>query len=489
MFAYVLRRLLLMIPTTFGIALVVFMLYQAAPGDPATVMMGMSGGGELGTDSDIEARVDAFKRRYGLDRSLAVQFFNYIGPFNLKRDGHPWFTSPATERKTVQVELEGGGQVVEGIPLAIPPVSEASAEVSAAATASSDVLVDEAAGQAAWSNAQAELVAAGELGLPAVFSRLYELRQSADSRAPAIERLLAVLKKASGAAPRHDESRGLSAELRAWFGWYYQGPGKRLHNSGAKPWGGLLVFDLGEEMQRKTPVAAELLRRLKLTVPLSLISVLLSYLVALPMGIFSVRRQGTKIDAAATLGLFVLYSIPTFWAGLMLIIAFGVMGFDLLPVIGLHSTDYDQMSSLGKLWDVVSHCILPVVTMSYGSLAYLSRQMRAGMLEVIRQDYIRTARAKGLSERVVIYKHALRNSVIPIITLFASILPILVGGSIIVEAVFDLPGMGKYAFEGLLRRDFNIVMATTIFVGIMTQLGILMSDVVYSIVDPRIRYD
>jgi peptide/nickel transport system permease protein len=131
---------------------------------------------------------------------------------------------------------------------------------------------------------------------------------------------------------------------------------------------------------------------------------------------------------------------------------------------------------------------LPVITMSYGSLAYLSRQMRAGMLEVIRQDYIRTARAKGLSENVVIYKHALRNSVIPIITLFASILPILVGGSIIVETVFDLPGMGKYAFEGLLRRDFNIVMATTIFVGIMTQLGILVSDIVYSLVDPRIRF-
>ena len=107
----------------------------------------------------------------------------------------------------------------------------------------------------------------------------------------------------------------------------------------------------------------------------------------------------------------------------------------------------------------------------------------------MRQDYIRTARAKGLSERVVIYKHALRNSVIPVITLFASILPIMVGGSIIVESVFDIPGMGRYAFEGLLRRDFYIVMSTTIFVGIMTQVGLLLSDVAYALVDPRIRYD
>ena len=126
--------------------------------------------------------------------------------------------------------------------------------------------------------------------------------------------------------------------------------------------------------------------------------------------------------------------------------------------------------------------------MTYGTLAYLSRQMRSGMLDVIRQDYIRTARAKGLSETKVVYKHALRNSLIPIITLFASVLPVLVGGSIIIEKVFDIPGMGKYAFEGLLRRDFYIIMPTTIFVGVMTQFGILLSDITYSLVDPRIRH-
>jgi peptide/nickel transport system permease protein len=109
------------------------------------------------------------------------------------------------------------------------------------------------------------------------------------------------------------------------------------------------------------------------------------------------------------------------------------------------------------------------------------------MLDVIGQDYIRTARAKGLAERAVVYKHALRNSMIPVLTLLASILPVLIGGSVIVERVFDIPGMGSYAFEGLLQRDFTIVMATTLFVGIMTQLGILLSDVLYSVVDPRIR--
>jgi peptide/nickel transport system permease protein len=229
------------------------------------------------------------------------------------------------------------------------------------------------------------------------------------------------------------------------------------------------------------------MRRLKVTVPLSLIAVLLSYLIALPLGIFSVRNQGTKIDGGLTIVLFILYSIPTFWAGLMLILIFGKTGLDLLPVLGLHDKDADSLGSVAYAWDVVKHAVLPVLTLTYGSLAYLSRQMRAGMLEVIRQDYIRTARAKGLSERMVVYKHALRNSMIPVLTLLASILPILIGGSIIVEKVFDIPGMGKYAFEGLLKRDFYIVMAVTIFVGIMTQVGILLSDITYSLVDPRIR--
>lgn len=490
MFAYILRRVLLMVPTTLGIALIVFSLYHAVPGDPATVMMGMGTGGEMGSDSDVEARIDSFRRRFGLDRSLPVQFLNYVGPFNLLRDGHPWFSSPYTERETEERELADGTRVVEGEPLDIQPLPGTAPERAEAFAAAAASLADDGADEAARGQALALLAQGREEALPALFSTLYDLRGSYSTREAAFGRLFEALAATSGREqPAHDPERGVEGRAESWFGWYYRGPGERVRNTGVKPWGGLLAFDLGLEMQRKTPVAEELVRRLKVTVPLSLVSVLLSYLIALPLGIFSVRRQGTRIDAVSTVGLFVLYSIPTFWAGLMLIIVFGKMGLDVLPVIGLTDIDHDQLSPMGKVWDIVSHCILPVATMTYTSLAYLSRQMRAGMLEVIRQDYIRTARAKGLSDNVVVYKHALRNSVIPVVTLFASILPILVGGSIIVEKIFDLPGMGKYAFEGLLRRDFYIVMATTIFVGIMTQIGILLSDITYSLVDPRIRYD
>ena len=486
-----------MIPTTFGVALVVFMLYQAAPGDPATVMMGM--GGEMNQNSDAGARIDTFRREHGLDRSLVVQFFSYIGPFNLSRNGHAWFTTPFTERKIEEVQLESGETLFEGKPMAIEHLPGTSPEERVALDEWVAVLENDHAGELsevgaeAWARAGEQLVSRGATALPALFTSLHAVALDLERGAGRIERLSKVLALSTGHAPEvsaeRQEQLGLGALVRHWFGWYYSHGGLRVRNSGEDPWGGLLAGDLGREMQSRESVAEELLRRLKVTVPLSLISVLLSYLIALPLGIFSVRGQGTFLDGVATVVLFVLYSIPTFWAGLMLILVFGATGVDWFPVLGLHDKDAASMDLAAWLWDLCLHAVLPVATLTYGSFAYLSRQMRAGMLDVIRQDYIRTARAKGLSERVVIYKHALRNSMIPVITLLASILPILIGGSVIVEKVFNIPGMGMYAFEGLLRRDFYIVMATTLFVGIMTQVGILLSDITYSLVDPRIRHD
>lgn len=263
-----------------------------------------------------------------------------------------------------------------------------------------------------------------------------------------------------------------------WFG-----------GTGHDRWGGLLALDLGRELGRPSvPIVEELGRRLAVTIPFSLISTFLIYFLALPLGVFSAVRHGTRLDAGVTLLLFVLYSVPLFWGALLLILGFGTTGLDWLPVVGLHDKDAADFSSARYLGDLFLHCILPIAALTYGGLAYLSRQMRAGMIDQLRADYVRTARAKGLSERAVVGKHALRNSVIPVITLFASILPILIGGSVIVETVFDIPGMGKYAYDGLLARDYGIIMATTTFSALMTLVGILLADIAYALVDPRISY-
>ena len=250
------------------------------------------------------------------------------------------------------------------------------------------------------------------------------------------------------------------------------------------------TLDFGSEFfQPNVQVADELWRRLKITVPLSLIATLLSYLIALPLGIYSAVKRGSLWDKVITFGLFLLYSLPTFWAGLMLILAFGATGLEWFPVIGLHGKDAASMTTWQYVMDTIWHGVLPVATLTYGGVAYLSRQMRVGMLETIQQDYIRTARAKGLDRKKIIFKHALRNSVIPVITVFASILPILIGGSVLVETIFNIPGMGLYAFEGLVMRDYNIIMATVTFSAFMTLLGFLLSDILYAVVDPRIAYD
>lgn len=271
----------------------------------------------------------------------------------------------------------------------------------------------------------------------------------------------------------------LGPDGHPWFG-----------GSGRKPWGGLLTGDLKREFHRpNVRILDELGRRLRVTVPFALASVLLSYAIALPLGVWSVLRQGTRRDAFATVVVFLLYSIPTFWAGLLLQLVFGANWLGWLPVLGLHDKGADSLATGPWLWDLFLHAVLPLACLTYGAFAYLSRQMRAGMIETIRQDYVRTARAKGLPEHVVVLKHALRNSMIPVLTLFASILPTLIGGSVIVESIFDIPGMGKYAFEGLLNRDYNIVMATTTFSAVLTLFGILVSDIAYALVDPRISYE
>ena len=486
-----------MIPTTLGVALVIFTLYHAAPGDPATVMMGNQTQGSAGADSDTESKIDKFRRKHNLDRNLVVQFLDYIGPFNLSPDGHPWFSSPRTERVTKATEVTDSDSGVthtidEGLPIEVEHLVETPPEERKRLDAAVTGLLSAASSDGERSAAIETLRASpSKRALPPMMAALFHRRLAGADERESIARVIGGLETLTGAAPELDpqltERDGQRHSIKRWFAWYYANGGYRTQNSGAKKWGGLLALDLGVEMQSKLPVADELVKRLKVTVPLAGISVLLSYLIALPLGIFSVRRQGTMVDGSLTIGLFVLYSVPTFWMGLMLILVMGKTGLDLLPILGLHDKDADSYGALRYAWDTFLHMILPIATLTYGSLAYLSRQMRAGMLDVIRQDYIRTARAKGLSDDVVIYKHALRNSMIPVLTLLASILPILIGGSVIVELVFNIHGMGLYAFTGLTNLDFYVVMATTLFVGIMTQFGILFSDITYSLADPRIR--
>jgi peptide/nickel transport system permease protein len=239
--------------------------------------------------------------------------------------------------------------------------------------------------------------------------------------------------------------------------------------------------------QQEKPIWPDLVEALKVTISINLIVFFLIYLFAVPIGILSAAFPRSWGDRLTTFGLFALYSLPSFWMAEMLRIWFS--GPDRLPIMGLHADNAAAMSTGEWMWDMFLHLILPVTCMTYGGLAYISRQMRAGMLEVIRQDYIRTAAAKGAGKTRLILVHALRNGLFPIITLFASLLPFLIGGSVIIETIFNIPGMGRYAFEGVLRREYDIVMATLTLSAIMTLFGILVADILYVLVNPQVTFD
>ncbi|CAN5338011.1 hypothetical protein BH09SUM1_BH09SUM1_16040 [soil metagenome] len=250
------------------------------------------------------------------------------------------------------------------------------------------------------------------------------------------------------------------------------------------------AFDFGESYAKKRTVTALIAEALPISALISGLSILISYLIAIPLGIMSAMRRHKPDDTVITVILFILYSLPSFWAAaILLLTTTGKPFLALFPARGISSSG---LSIDAGVWpwmiDRAWHLVLPVLCLTYGSLAFLSRQMRSAMLESISQDYIRTARAKGLSWRSVVFKHALRNSLIPVITLSAGLLPELIAGSVIVESIFTIPGMGLLTIEAITNRDYPIINAVVFFSAFLTLIGILLSDIATAMVDPRVNY-
>jgi len=255
---------------------------------------------------------------------------------------------------------------------------------------------------------------------------------------------------------------------------------------------GVFHGDLGESaaVDKGRPVLTLILEKLPVTLRLNIFAILLTYLLAIPLGIFSAVRPDTRTDQTITFVLFFLYSLPVLWSALMLQALFCKGGwYPLFPLKGISPDILPGMSTWTILGRTMLHYILPVFCLSYAGFAGLTRFTRSGMLEVIHQDYIRTARAKGAPESSVILHHAFRNALIIMITLFAGLLPSLAGGSILVEYVFNIPGMGSLSMLALSSRDIPLLMALFAFGGVLTLLGILLADILYVIADPRINFD
>jgi peptide/nickel transport system permease protein len=234
------------------------------------------------------------------------------------------------------------------------------------------------------------------------------------------------------------------------------------------------------------PVLQKIGERLPVTLLLNIVELMIIVMLAIPIGVLSATRQYSKFDKVTTVFVFVGFATPDFWLALMLMIVFGVqLGW--LPISGLRSPTWEYLAFWRQQWDFVAHLILPILVATFGGLAGFSRYMRQSMLEVVRQDYIQSARAKGLSEGVVIGKHALRNALLPIVTVLGLSLPGLIGGSVIVESIFAIPGMGQLMVQAVFERDYPVIMGNLVIVATLTLVANLIADITYSLVDPRIR--
>ncbi len=249
----------------------------------------------------------------------------------------------------------------------------------------------------------------------------------------------------------------------------------------------MLMLDFGRSFAPDSrPVIDKIMERIPITLLINILSMILILIVAIPLGVMSAVKQDSLFDKGTTIFVFIGFAIPTFWLALLLMILLGVQ-LEWLPISGMRSLTYAGLSGPEKVLDIAHHLILPVFVSSFGGLAGMSRYMRSNMLEVIRQDYITTARAKGLDERTVIFKHALRNALLPVITLLGLSVPGLIGGSVIFETIFAIPGMGQLFYQAVMSRDYPTVMGILVIGAVLTLLGNLLADVMYSVADPRIR--
>ncbi len=301
-----------------------------------------------------------------------------------------------------------------------------------------------------------------------------------------------------------DMSQKSNPEARDRFRKKY-GLDEPLHTQYLNWMGKIVVLDFGQSFTKDGKSVMEKIKEsLPKTIVVNVLSMILIFSVAIPIGIMSATRQYSMFDKVTTVVVFIGFAVPTFWLALLLQMLFGVK-LGVLPISGWHdlefeykklafSFDVEVMSTYFqyhflRISDIGRHLILPVFVSAFGGLAGISRYMRSNMLEVIRQDYILTARAKGLKERTVIYKHAFRNALLPVITIIGFSIPGLIGGSVIFESIFAIPGMGKLFYDSVMNRNYPVIMGILVIGAILTLIGNLVADISYALADPRIRHE
>ena len=249
---------------------------------------------------------------------------------------------------------------------------------------------------------------------------------------------------------------------------------------------GVVTLDFGRSIVDRRPVIERIVEKLPNTFQLNLVAFLLAAFIGIPLGMWSATRSGRPAERASAIFFFLLYSLPAFWVALLLMQFFSVR-LQILPLFGMSAGDHETMSAAEQFADRLRHLILPVITLTYAQLAIFVRFSKSAVIEVIRQDFITTARAKGAGAGAILWRHAFRNALIPLITLLGLAIPFLISGSVVVEQIFQWDGVGLLYFESILARDYPTVMGLTVATALITLFAGVLADVLYAFADPRIR--
>lgn len=470
MLKYIIKRILIFIPTLIAISLLTFIISVNAPGDPVeTILNKKSGTTGMSTKATVdETAYINMRHKLGLDLPLF-----YFGMTNA--------TESDTLYRIPKVDVRDNFQHISFIYGNWPNVAHYYStikefEFALASQPRSRDDADAITNATTYVNSLKNIYQANQV------ENIFQKLEFAINSSPKLQALTANLQALRNEWSNIIINRAPYQKYIPVIHWY------GTHNQYHHWLMNFLKGNFGVSYQDMRPVSAVVWSAMKWTMGISLASILLAYLLSIPIGISSAVNKGSRGEKVTTTTLFMLYSLPNFWIATMVIIF--LCGGDWLswfPAPGAAPIPSDA-PFMYQITQGMYRLILPLFCWTYASFAFISRQMRAGMLSSIGQDYIRTARAKGLSEKTIIWKHALRNSLIPIITLFANVFPAMVSGSIVIETIFSIPGMGQISFNALLANDYPVVFTTTMFAAILTLIGVLIADILYAIVDPRISF-
>lgn len=471
MFRYILKRLLFFIPTLIVISLVAFVVSLNAPGDPVEVMM--QGSADVQNANQEVGEKQYLQKRHELGLDLPVFYFalgSIAKPDTLYRIHKP------SERKMLKrmIAEYGNWKAIQSYFLSLKKLEKTFYSTKTTDEKSQDLYIKTQIKLSELkSNYEYKYIKINIDTLHNIFAKHTDF-------SPCLQALNEVKKHIEFVKNNPQKWKNYIPSIH-FYG---------IHNQYHRWLFRFIQGDFGYSYQDKRPVREKIPEAIRWSLVISLISIIIAYSVSIPLGVYSATHRNTLPDRIATVGVFTLYSLPPFWIATMLIIFFA--GGDYLhwfPASGVQDTMHNSSwSFMKRLNDWAWHLSLPIFCVTYTSFAFISRQMRVGMLENIRQDYVRTARAKGLSETTVIWKHAFRNSIIPIITLLGNVLPSLISGSVIIETIFSIPGMGKLSFNAIHARDYPTIVAVFTLSGFLTLLGMLLSDILYALVDPRISF-